>query len=150
MKKEKGFTLIELLMVVAIIAIITAITIAALGTSRSRGTDGAIKKQILEARSQSELYWTNNGGSYTNLCLSGSNNINAMLTKLATVSGTTLTINSGLVQTATTLNCNTSATQYAVSVKLKEPSTTTYLCIDSANTTKQTTTALGANQVVCP
>ncbi len=150
MKYTKGFTLIELLMVVAIIAILTAITVTALNTSRSRGSDGAIKKQIIEARSQAELYYTNNGGNYTNLCSSGTNNINAMLTKLATLSATTLAINSGAVQTATTLNCNTSATGYAVSVKLKEPTTTTYLCIDSANATKRTTTPLSASTTVCP
>ncbi len=147
---SRGFTLIELLVVIAIIGILTAIVIVSINTSRSRGADGGIKKQMLEIRSQTEVYYLNNSTSYTNVCLSGTNNVNAMLVKLAAFSGTTLAINSGAAQTPSTLNCNTSASAYAISVKLKGPTTATYLCIDSVNKTKTTTTPLGANATVCP
>ncbi len=138
-----------MLMVMAIVAILAAVVLAVMSTSRSRGTDGAIKKQLTQTRSQAEIYYTNNS-SYTNLCSSGTANVNAMVTRLATLSGTTLAINSGAAQTSTTLNCNTAAEQYAISVKLREPTTATYLCIDSTNKFSQTTTALGANAVTCP
>lgn len=147
MIKEKGFTLIELLMVLTIISLLAAIILTSISTSRVKGIDGAIKKQVVEIRSQSELHWNTNTNSYLNLCVSGTNNVSSMLTKLATISGTSLAVNSGVAQTATTLNCNTSVAQYAISVKLKQGSS--YLCIDSSNKTLTTAIPLAANSTVC-
>ncbi|MCC7436779.1 prepilin-type N-terminal cleavage/methylation domain-containing protein [Candidatus Nomurabacteria bacterium] len=150
MNYKKGFTIIELLMVIAIIGIIASIMISNLGKGKNKGTDGAITKQVTEIRSQAELHFINNGNSYLNVCTSGTNNVNSMLSKLASISGTTAAINSGAVQTTTTTNCNTSVAAYAVSVKLKDPTTTTYLCTDSINATRTSTTPLPASQTFCP
>lgn len=146
---KKGFTLIELLVVVAIIGILTAIVLVSMNISRAKGTDGAINKQMIEARSQAEVHYINNGNSYANVCVSGTNNISAMVTKLAQISGTTVG-GVGTAQTATTTNCNATAAGFALSVKLKQPTTPTYLCMDSTNRTRQTTTPLAAGAIVCP
>ncbi len=151
MKKHKGrgFTLIELLVVIAIIGILTAIVISALDISRAKGADGAINKQMVEARSQAEVHYINNGSSYANVCVSGTNNISAMVAKLAQISGTTVG-GVGAAQTATTTNCNASVAAFALSVKLKQPTTPTYLCMDSTNRTRTTVTPLAAGATVCP
>jgi prepilin-type N-terminal cleavage/methylation domain-containing protein len=150
MKKtiQKGFTLIELLIVVALIAILMTVVLVSINASRSKGTDSAIKKQLLEARNQAEVYYHNNSSTYTNVCSSGTGNINLIVTRAAEMSIATLVIN-GAAQTATTTNCNSSATGYAVSTKLKTPTTTTYLCVDATNKGLQTTTPLGAGSVTC-
>lgn len=147
--RKNGFTLIELLVVVAIIGILTAIVLVSINISRAKGVDGAINKQLVEARSQAEVHYINNGSSYATLCTSGTSNISAMVAKLAQISGTTVG-GVGTAQTATTTNCNSSVTAYALSVKLKQPTTPTYLCIDSTNRTRQTTTPLSAGATVCP
>lgn len=135
--KKDGFTLIELLMVVAIVGLLAAILVASLTDSRAKGADGAIKKQMTQVRAQAELFYINNSNIYTNLCSSGTYNISSMVSELTTISGVAAI-------------CNSSATQYAVSVKMKQPSSpTTYLCIDSTNIRKTTTTALGS-ATVCP
>lgn len=56
--KKTGFTLIELLIVIAIIGMLSAIVLAALGSARSKGSDASIKAQLHSARSQAELYAT--------------------------------------------------------------------------------------------
>lgn len=149
MNTKKGFTLIELLVVIAIIAILTSVVLVSISISRARGVDGSIKKQMNEARAQTELYFLNNNNSYTSVCVSGTNNISAMVAKLAEISGTTVG-GVGAAQVPTTTNCNSSVTAYALSVKLKQPTTPTYLCIDSTNRTRQTTTPLSAGATVCP
>ncbi len=56
--KSKGFTLIELLVVVAIIGILSAIVMAALGTSKDKGNDSAVSSNLANMRSQAELYYS--------------------------------------------------------------------------------------------
>lgn len=59
-QKSKGFTLLEILVVVALIGLFAAVVMVALGTSKGRGDDAAIRSNINGLRSQAELYYVNN------------------------------------------------------------------------------------------
>jgi prepilin-type N-terminal cleavage/methylation domain-containing protein len=60
--KKRAFTLIELLVVVAIISMLTSITLASLGDARQKGRDAGRIRALQEVRSALQLYATDNGG----------------------------------------------------------------------------------------
>jgi prepilin-type N-terminal cleavage/methylation domain-containing protein len=64
MHVPRGFTLLELLIVIAIIGLLAAITLASIGSSRAKGTDAAIKSNLNAVRTQIELHYVNNGNNY--------------------------------------------------------------------------------------
>ncbi len=57
---KKGFTLIELLVVIAIIGVLASIVLASLNSSRTKGTDAAIRSNMINARAQGVLYFDTN------------------------------------------------------------------------------------------
>lgn len=59
---KKGFTLIELLVVIAIVGILASVVLAAVGSSRARAVDTAIKSNLYNVRHQAEIYNTLNDG----------------------------------------------------------------------------------------
>lgn len=61
MKKQKGFTLLELLVVIALIGIFASIVMVALNSSRAKGKDSAIRGSLAGMRSQTQLYFGDNG-----------------------------------------------------------------------------------------
>ncbi len=65
---KRGFTLIELLVVIAIIGILASVVLASLNTARDKGTDAANKSNLNNIRAQAELYYDNNGRTYTAVC----------------------------------------------------------------------------------
>jgi prepilin-type N-terminal cleavage/methylation domain-containing protein len=69
-KNSRGFTLIELLVVIAIIGILASVVLASLNTARQKGKNAAIKANIANARTQAELYYSNNNNSYAGVCTS--------------------------------------------------------------------------------
>lgn len=65
--KNKGFTLVELLIVIAIIGILSAVIISALGSARQKSKEKTAIAQMNQARNQAEIYY-NQIGSYAGLC----------------------------------------------------------------------------------
>jgi prepilin-type N-terminal cleavage/methylation domain-containing protein len=55
-KLQKGFTLLEILVVVGIIAIVSAVGLAALSSAKNKGDNAAIRSNLNEIRTQSEMY----------------------------------------------------------------------------------------------
>ena len=66
-KLNRGFTLIELLVVIAIIGILSSVVLASLNTARGKGADAAVKANLDQTRTQSELFY-DNVGSYSGVC----------------------------------------------------------------------------------
>lgn len=145
----KGFTLIELLVVIAVIGILASVIMSSTSVSRAKAYDGKIKEQMLIIRSQAEIFYNNNASSYAGVC-TVAGGVTTQLAAAHSAAGVTGGIvTTGTVQNATTTNCFADASGYAVSVKLRVPSTTTYLCVDSRNQTLTTTTPLAANTNFC-
>ena len=68
---EKGFTLIELLVVIAIIGILASIVLVSLNDARNRGYDAEIKAELAQIRNAVEMYYDDNGGTYSLATLAG-------------------------------------------------------------------------------
>ena len=58
---KSGFTLIELLVVVAIIGLLASIVMASLDSARNKGSDAAVKENLLNVRSQAALIFASAG-----------------------------------------------------------------------------------------
>jgi len=65
MKNNKGFTLVELLVVIAIIAVLSAIAIVNLNLARIKGNDSTTKANLAALPGAGEVYYDDNGWSYS-------------------------------------------------------------------------------------
>jgi prepilin-type N-terminal cleavage/methylation domain-containing protein len=158
-KKINGFTLIELLLVIAIIGILVAVVLTNLRTSRDKGEDAGVKTNIINARSQAEVYYTNHNRSYLGLCNDTTDGIFKQMQVAAkaeniTPRGTYVLTDAGAYNKET---CHDSAGAYAAWVPLKTASfgasasgNPVGLCIDSLNNTKIVNADLPANLTTCP
>ncbi len=157
---NKGFTLFELLIVAGLIGILLAVFYAYLGESRDKGADGAVKQNILNARTQAEVYYTANNKSYLGLCNDSNLGIYRHLQKAAEAQNLVRKIaySDGTASKYNVEQCNDTVSAYAAWVPLK---TTNYgpsrnghpvgLCIDSKNVTKIVDNqVLAANATQCP
>lgn len=151
---KSGFTLLELLIVVAIIAILSAIVMVSSGGSKSKGADGGIKAQLVFARSQAEVVFntrTANTNSYTNVCVNGLvdgvNGIGGYVLNAAKIAGLSVYATNA-VGSATTATCNNSAGAYAAEVPLRSVG---MWCIDWTGKSVATagSTLSGATDYTC-
>jgi prepilin-type N-terminal cleavage/methylation domain-containing protein len=59
-KTQSGFTLIEILIVVAIVGLLAAVILTALGRTRSKGRDTKRKSELVQLQKALELYYNQN------------------------------------------------------------------------------------------
>lgn len=154
MEKNKGFTLIELLVVIAVIGILASVVLASLNSARKKNADAVIKSGLNQARTEAELFYISNNGSYLAVCNSASDasnpkGINAMVLSAAKASGlaTITVIGTGTITTAT-CNVNGTGTSWAAEVPLRTPTTASVYCVDSTRKGVVKTTTIG-NATVC-
>lgn len=141
---NKGFTLIELLVVIAIIAILASIVLTSLTTARQRGVDAKIKSTLTNARTQAQLYFEANDGTYftdvmTNVCTDPAG-VYPMLASVVELGAGALVINGS--QDTDNVHCNVYTDGWMIAVPLKQPqqlsdsSGTDYFCVDSTGASK--------------
>lgn len=129
-KFTTGFTLIELLVVIAIIGILSSIVLASLNTARGKGADAAVQEDLHGIRSQAEIFYDNNNGSYTGFC--GDATVLLALGNASTTSGSIPV-------------CNDSATEWATSATLKGAGG--FWCVDNTGAAKREVSDLGSATV---
>lgn len=69
-RKEKGFTIIELIVVIAIIAVLSAILVPNVTSYIKKGDDSAIKQQVAQIRIAGTNFFSTNG-TYVGMCSPG-------------------------------------------------------------------------------
>ncbi len=158
-KKTSGFTLIELLVVVALIGILAAVILAALGNAKNKGSDATVKSNLSGAHAQSELYFAANGNTYRGVCEQtpaedGTKTIYDMVSAAAeTVGLTTLNINGVGDETKATCNVSEDGGSWAVEVPMKNKDVggvgmSKMYAVDSAGFAGYTSTSFGGASVV--
>ncbi len=149
---QRGFSLIELLCVIAIIGVLSTVVLAALGTARSKGIDASIRQSLAGARSQAELYYTNNGsGYYSGVCTSagagGTKSISSIFDAAALAANATKNTDINTGGAAGRATCHDTNAGWAAEVPQKLGG---FFCVDSTLFGSTTvTTTLGPNDISC-
>ncbi len=147
MLTPRGFTLIELLVVIAIIGILASVVFASLNSARDKGSDAAVKSNLVNNRAQAELYYTNNL-SYEGLCTSATGSGIDPLQAAADAGG--LVVYTGTAGgTTNRVVCHDTITHWGVQAYLAGAGL--YFCMDSSGAaTTSSTNLIGAgNDVTC-
>jgi Tfp pilus assembly major pilin PilA len=135
--------------VIAIIGILAGIVLAALGNTRQKGADAGVQGNLDTIRTEAEVFASNNGNSYSNVC-TGDSTITAALASARNTTGVTAAVNTayGTTGAASTVTCHSSATGWGVEAPLK--SISAFWCVDSTGFAGTTTTfSLAASDVAC-
>ncbi len=144
-KFNRGFTLIELLVVIAIIGILSSVVLASLNTARNKGADAAVKSNLNNMRAQAELFYDNNGNSYTGVCADPSFTKALEAARLAS-GATTVTTVFATAQTGTSVACQAQSTSWVIQSPLK---TSGHWCVDSSGNSKTEVNVLGGSSAAC-
>lgn len=88
MKNSKGFTLIEIMVVIAIVAALSAVVLAFLGSSRNKGNDSKIQSQLKSMAPQAQLFSGTLGTAFTVGGLAQTTAYSGSITGAASPSGT--------------------------------------------------------------
>ncbi len=143
---KKGFTLIELLVVISIISLLSSVVLSSVSNARAKGVDGAIKSQMLSARTQAELYYAYNGNDYRNVCTpdpqpNGAKPIGKLLLVAGKYYLSTMTVVIGSAGAFNQTTCHESPTAWAAETPLKGSVSgvggSLMWCIDSTGASKQ-------------
>ncbi|MDP2665655.1 MAG: type II secretion system protein [bacterium] len=148
-KQNRGFTLIELLVVIAIIGILSAVVLASLNTSRSKGNDAAVMSDLDGIRTQAGLYSVTSGNYGTNpeavTTCTVADTLFTDPTVVNQLAGASKANNTG------TISCNVGAkgVSYAVSAALTATPGEFY-CVDSTGVATTTATdTVGTSGTKC-
>ncbi len=133
----RGFTIVELLIVIAIIGILVAVVLGALGDARDEGLEAKIKSEMTMLAKRAKV---DEAQALTYDVVCGSNGF-ATSTDIARI------ITSIERFAPEAVVCNSTTEAFAASVAL---SSTTHWCVDSAGTGKNVNVALAVGEVVCP
>ena len=146
LQPSRGFTLIELLVVSAIIGVLVSIVGVSLFITKSKGADAGIKANLIGMKTQAELFYTINNGSYgstsfpVDACsssLSGSLFADQLIANQLIAAGNAS--NGGGIGQA---NCVSTTRAWAVSVPLNTASADSW-CVDSSGNSKMVTPSGG-------
>jgi prepilin-type N-terminal cleavage/methylation domain-containing protein len=133
MHQRRGFTLIELLVAIAIIGVLSAVVLASLTATRSKGADAAAKKSLTSARPQGELFYYANGNSYANACVNASvGGVKSVYSQaLSAANAEGFLFQRGAAGDTSHVTCNDAAGGWAVEVPLKNtPPSSPMYCVD--------------------
>lgn len=146
MKNNKGFTLIEMLVVIAMIGILSAVVLTALGPSRQKAQDARIISDVNQARAIAEGYYNPTDGTYNTV---GIGNDTAFLNSVKDANnnyGGTKNCNSQALCMVATSN----GSAFAIYGELNIGQPNTWFCSDSAGKTEQATITGAPTLTNCP
>ena len=139
-KRNEGFTLIEMLVVIAMIGLLSAVVLVALGPSRNKAKDTRIISDLQQIRSVMETLYNPTTNSYTitpvtscSTPASGNSNIDTAFKDINTNNGSACALN--LVPTT--------SNGYAVSATTASGAS---YCVDSTGKVASSTAASGVCQ----
>ena len=154
---KRGFTILELIVVFAIIAVLISIIIDYLGQKRNKGSDAAVQSNLVNARSQAEVYYTNNNKTYEGVCAVGSLETIGRFVEAAKRSygGNPSSPYTDAVASGYSVEaCRDSVGAYAAWVPLRDSQSGVGnergWCIDSAGVSRRVTDVLSPNTYACP
>lgn len=153
---DRGFTLLELLVVIAIIGLLATVVLAALGTSRTKAADAAVRSNLKNAIVQAQIYFDLGSNTFDGVCaLSGTRVIGPHVVAAENQydgRAGAVTYADGTASTWDNAQCHDDVTTWAAWVPLKASASGAPVawCVDSLGASKQVNSVLVANAMVCP
>ncbi len=152
----RGFTLLELLISMTIIIILAGIIYGLLERQKRGGSDAGVQQNLVNARSQINLFYTNNNNTYVGACTNTT--IRRMVqtaARTAAITPNPLAYSNTDVGSWNAEACHESSSAFAVWVPLRDSTSGTAVawCVDSANASKRVSGAgltLASGATVCP
>ncbi|MCL4391724.1 type II secretion system GspH family protein [Patescibacteria group bacterium] len=148
--KKEGFTLIEMLVVIAMIGLLSAVVLVALGPSRNKAKDTRIISDVNQARSYMEATYDPTAGGYPDYTasFSASSSLASLSLDVTNQNGDTAGKNSGGLY-LNEAKSGSVYSAYAFYAKLASDDTKAY-CVDSAGNSGTVTASSIGTAAVCP